>query len=236
MGNEIIELKDVGTELDNLTEPLIGLLFPEQAAVASLAHVALKIPGTIKDYRLYQKLERFLIAIRANDLQDSVKFSSQLFSDEKTARENALRLIQYIDKSETLTVVDYMVNASRAIGNQMINEADYYRILWALTNTYSEDLHYFKTIATCEDVIKGNTQIIALAQTGLMISAGTDANRSVEDQDYAVTSFGMMVDRYALSLNDEEPWSYWKRRENQTNSVNFKTHSADVEGDMLIIH
>lgn len=236
MGNEIIELKDVGAELDNLTDPLISLLFPEQAAAASVAHAVLKIPGTIKDYRLYQKIGRFLASIRDKDLQDSVKFSSQLFSDEKTARENALRLIQYIDKAETLTVVDYMVNASRAVGNRLINGADYYRILWAFTNTYPDDLHYFKTIATSEDVVKGNTQIIALAQSGLMISAGTDANRSVEDQDYAVTSFGMMVDRYALSLNDEERWNYWKNREKQDYSVNFKTHSSDIEGNTLILH
>lgn len=234
--NELIELKDVTSEFDNLVDPLVGLLFPDQAAVESVAHVALKIPETIKDYRLYQKIGRFLVAIRSNDLQDSVNFSSQLFADGKTARENALRLIQYIDKAETLTVVDYMVNASRAVGNQLITEKDYYRILWALTNTYSEDLHYFRTIATTEDVIKGNTQIIALAQSGLMISAGTDANRSVEDQDYAVTSFGIMVDRCALSLDDEERWAYWKSREGQQNGLNFKTNSAEVDGSTLILH
>lgn len=225
--NELIELKDVTSEFDNLADPLVGLLFPDQAAVASVAHVALKIPGTIKDYRLYQKIGRFLVAIRSNDLQDSVKFSSQLFADGKTARENALRLIQYIDKAETMTVVDYMVNASRAVGNQLITEKDYYRILWALTNTYSEDLHYFRTIATTEDVIKGNTQIIALAQSGLMISAGTDADRSVEDQDYAVTRFGIMVDRYALSYTDEERWKYWKSREGNENKTMFKAPTVE---------
>lgn len=147
-----------------------------------------------------------------------------------------MRLVQYIDKAETIDVVDYMVNASRAVGNQLISESQYYRILWALTNTYSEDLHYFRKIAITDDVIKGNTQIIALAQSGLMISAGTDANRSVEDQDYAVTSFGIMVDRYALSLDDEERWAYWKSRDGQQNGLNFKTNSAEVDGSTLILH
>ena len=236
MSEELIELKDVGAEFSNLVDPLIELLLPEQATAISLAHAVLKTPGTIRDYRLYQKFGKFITALRAKDISDSVKFSSQLFGNPDTARENALRLVQYIDKAETLTVVDYMVNASRAVGNGLITEAEYYRILWALTNTYSEDLHYFRKFAITDDVIKGNTQIIALSQSGLMISAGTDANRSVEDQDYAVTSFGMMVDRYALSYEDEERWKYWKSREGQQNGLSFKTNSAEVDGNILILH
>ena len=236
MSEEIIELKDVVTTFDALTDPLIGLLLPEKAGVLSLAHAAVKIPGTIRDYNLYRKFDHFLRAIREKDLSDSVRFSSQLFGDPKNARENALRLVQYIDKAETLTVVDYMVNASRSAGNGLITETEYYRILWALTNTYSEDLHYFKKIAVEDDVIKGNTQIIALTQSGLMISAGSDSNRSVEDQDYAVTSFGVMVDQYALSFEDEERWEYWRSREGQQNGLNFKTNSAEIDGNTLILH
>ena len=236
MSDEVIELKDVVIAFDSLTDHLIGLLLPEQADAISLAHAAVKIPGTIRDYNLYRKFDHFLKVIRVKDLSDSVKFSDQLFSDPKKARENALRLVQFIDKAETLTVVDYMVNASRAVGNGLITETEYYRILWALTNTYSEDLHYFRAIAATDGVIQGNTQIIALAQSGLMISAGTDANRSVEDQDYAVTSFGIMFDRYALSFEDEERWKYWKSKEGQQNGLNFKTNSAEFDGSTLILH
>ena len=229
MNDESIELKDVVSEFDSLTDPLIGLLLPEHAGVMSLAHAMVKIPGAIRDYNLYRKFDHFLKAIREKDLSDSVKFSDQLFRNPDTARKNALRLFQYIDKAETLTVVDYMVNASRAVGNGLISETEYYRILWALTNTYSEDLHYFKSIAASENVIHGNTKIIALTQSGLMISAGTDANRSVEDQDYAVTKFGTMVDRYALSLDDEERWEFWKSREGSTKEITFKAQSVDLE-------
>lgn len=236
MSEELIELKDIETELEDIVDPLVELLFPEQAAVASVAHVALRIPGTIRDYRLYQKFKKFITAIREKDISDSIKFSSQLFGNPDTARENALRLVQYIDKAETLTVVDYMVNASRAVGNQMISESQYYRILWVLSNTYSDDLHYFRLIAVADDVVKGNTQIIALSQSGLMISAGIDANRSAEDQDYAVTSFGIMVDRYALSYADEERWKYWKQKEGQQNGLNFKTNTTEVDGSTLTIH
>ena len=235
LADEIIELNDVGEVLDGLTDPMIELLLPEQAAVLSLAHAALKIPGTIKDYCLYQKFHHFLVAIRNNDLQDSVKFSSQLFNDEKTARENALRLIQYIDKAETLTVVDYMVNASRSAGNGLITESDYYRILWVLANAYPDDLHYFRSIAASEGSVQGNTRVIALAQFGLLITEGIDRNRSIENQDYRVTSLGMMVDKYALSLNDEERWEYWKNCERKRQVPKPKTNLTSVEGDTLIM-
>ena len=59
---------------------------------------------------------------------------------------------------------------------------------------------------------------------------------SVEDQDYAVTSFGIMTDRYALSFEDEEGWKYWKSREGQQNELNFRTNSAEVDGNTLILH
>jgi len=119
MSEELIELKDIETELEDIVDPLVELLFPEQAAVVSVAHVALRIPGTIRDYRLYQKFKKFITAIREKDISDSIKFSSQLFGNPDTARENALRLVQYIDKAETLTVVDYMVNASRVLSDEL---------------------------------------------------------------------------------------------------------------------
>ena len=77
---------------------------------------------------------------------------------------------------------------------------------------------------------------MAIAQSGLMISAGTDANRSVENQDYEVTRFGEMVDRYSLSFDDEERWKLWKCKEGKQNTVSFKTNTAEVDGDTLILH
>lgn len=59
MSEEIIELKDVVTAFDSLTDPLIGLLLPYQAATISLAHAAVKVPGTIRDYNLYRNLITF---------------------------------------------------------------------------------------------------------------------------------------------------------------------------------
>ena len=125
-----IKLSGIDEEVDNIIDPMVELFLPQYAAQVSFAHAALKIPSAIHDYRLYQKFGRFLNSLHGN-ISDSVNFSSQLFSDEKTARENGYRLVQYIDRTETLTTIDYMVNASRSAGNQLITKDEYYRILWA---------------------------------------------------------------------------------------------------------
>lgn len=235
---EKLELANVNMKFENLIDPFISLLLPEQAAGAAMAHAVLKLSGSIRDYSLCQKFARFINALHETDLEASVGFSNQLFGDEKSAKENGLRLVQYIDEAETLTVVDYMVNASRAAGNKLVEKDMYFRILWALTNTFPEDLHYFRKIALTYNPIPGNTQIIALARSGLMLMAGTDSNRAVEEQDYIVTEFGTIVDRYALSFDDEERMAEWKRREKDNNKMSFKTNAAEVLEDknLLVFH
>lgn len=69
-----------------------------------------------------------------------------------------------------------------------------------------------------------------------MINAGIDANRAVEDQDYAVTRFGVKVDRYALSFEDKERWEYWRQREGHSNNVNFRTNTTGFDEDILELH
>ena len=220
--NEIIGLNNIETAFENIVEPLIDIFLLKKDDPVSIINNTIntiKMTGTFRDMWFYKKIERFLEAIKNGDNENSIELSSKLFCDEKTARKNVLRLIHYIDEAETLTIVDYIVNATRSAANGLIKEQDYFRILWTLTNTFSDDLHYFKEIAVVDETIEGNTQIIALAQVGLMISAGIDANRSIEKQDYAVTDFGIMVDRYALSLDDEERLKYWRNHEDSNSGV-----------------
>lgn len=206
-----IQIANIGATVDGLIGPMVELLLPKYAVAFSLAHAAPKVPSTIKDYLLYQKFAKFLESLHGHS-KDSVKFCSQLFGDEKTARENGYRPVQYIGKVESLAVVDYIDNTSRSVGNGLIKENEYFRIFWALTNTFPEDFYFFKSIVANNNLIPENTQIIVLAQNGLMILAETDANKEIEQQDYTVTSFGMMVDRYVLSLDDNQRWEEWKKK------------------------
>ncbi len=214
---ELLDLDSAVDTFGELTESFLEYVAPEHAREISFAKKLFKLPGTIRDIGLLRKFAHFLKSIREKDLGASVKYSEKFFGDKEKAKENVMLLVQYIDKAETLTIIDYMVNASRAAGNQLITEQEYYRILWALTNTFPGDLHYFRTMVISEDPIPGNPKIIGLAQSGLMIIAGMDGNKTPEEQDYVVGKFGKLVDMYALSFDDEERYLMWKRQGEQAN-------------------
>ncbi len=232
---ELLGLDDAVKTFDELTDSFLDCLVPESASKIIFGKKLFNLPGTIRDIWLLRKFAHFLNTIREKDLGASVKYSERFFGDKEKAKENVMLLVQYIDKAETLTIIDYMVNASRAAGNQLITEQEYYRILWALTNTFPGDLHYFRTLEISEDPVPGNTKVIGLAQSGLVITAGMDGNKTPEEQDYIVTKFGKMVDMYALSLDDEERYQKWKRQERQEEknlSIGIKFHID--EGNLIM--
>lgn len=211
--NETMPIQEVADQFDGVIDPFLDLLLPNASPVLSLAHALIKVPSGLKDYWLCKKFEKFYKAIYNSDLTDSVKYSSQLFGDVSTAHENAFRLIQYIDKAESLKTIDYIINASRAVGNQMINSSDYFRIIRAIVHSFPDDLSYFQTIATSTESQLGDIRIMSLAQSGLMISSTIMVGRSIEEQGYSITRLGFLVDRYALSFDDEKRQNIWKQRE-----------------------
>ena len=53
---------------------------------------------------------------------------------------------------------------------------------------------------------------MSLLHSGLTISAGLDLKASIEDQEYYISSFGLMVDCYSLSLNDDSRQEWYKNK------------------------
>lgn len=75
-----------------------------------------------------------------------------------------------------------------------------------LNETLPEDLNYLseltgKRLKENKEIFQGNTAILALNRTGMMIIAGADGNKGVEEQDYTITTLGYMVDRYVKSYD-----------------------------------
>lgn len=92
----------------------------------------------------------------------------------------------------------------------LIANTDYFRIMKALMETLNEDLEYLADIAIKEDVYRGNMQLLALERSGLVLQAVFDANESVENQSYVISSLGKYVDRFAVSFEDEERQKFYK--------------------------
>ena len=81
----------------------------------------------------------------------------------------------------------------------------------ALMETLNEDMEYLADIAIKEDVHLGNMQLLALERTGLVLQTVFDADESVENQRYVISSFGKYVDRFAVAFEEEERQKFYKK-------------------------
>lgn len=122
-----------------------------------------------------------------------------------------MRIVEVIGKNETEDSLQFVINATKSVLLGLISTTDYFRIIKAITDTLLEDLLFLSENITKNSRFKGNTQVLALERSGLMIMAGIDANEGVESQSYVFTTFGKMVDQYALSFENEKRFRWYKK-------------------------
>lgn len=201
--------------------------------VKNLAMEIAKMPIKIKDAIFWNKFYLFLSGVNEiqNNNSKAIRLSDKLFGNENKKQENGMRLLSYIDKAESEEKVQYMINATRSLLLNLICLEDYFRIIRAIVETLNEDIVYFSKIAESTDIIKGNINILALSRSGLVIQAGIDGNESVEKQDYVITDFGRMVDRYAISLENDERQRFYKT--NQFKSANLDLQIGAISEDEI---
>lgn len=153
-------------------------------------------------------------------LGERTRISAKLFGDDiKERRENAIRLFTLVDKIDSIIKIEYLIHAGEALLAGMITREDYYRIGMAIQDTLLEDLFYLKKHATTPNTLSGSNAVHALVKVGAMISAGVDGDKEAEEQDYYISEFGRLIDRYALSYDDEEREKEYKRLKIQNKKV-----------------
>lgn len=222
MGNKLSnesmnELKKYGGEsLDTLVHALLG---GELTAITRAFSLAKDAPFFVSNAVFMVKYEKLLPEIYY-DSSDMIIISNKLFGEDSEERiNNAIRTITLVDKIDTMTKIDYLLNANRSFSNGCITREQLFRIANALANTLSEDLEYLKKHALDED-LTGNVNVQALANIGAVIIAEIDANADVEKQTYVVIKFGQILDKYALSVMDDE-------RQGDYRENNKKQHTFD---------
>ena len=206
---EEVDISAIGEEmLDNM----IGMLMLDPIAYKNFAKQIAKMPFLIKDACYWSKFHLFVTGVKSaeKELGKGVKLSNKLFNTSKSKRQNGMRLLGYIDKADSEQKINYYVNATKSLLLGLIDNTDYFRIMKALMETLNEDLEYLADIAIKEDVYRGNMQLLALERSGLVLQAVFDANESVENQSYVISSLGKYVDRFAVSFEDEERQKFYK--------------------------
>ncbi len=163
----------------------------------------------------YLQIKKYLDGVkRVEELGNSCKIADKLFSDPKRKNDNAMRIYKMVTSSDTEKKIDYLIDTTRSMLLGLIDTDEMFRIFRAIVDSLPEDLDYLSSIVEKSGPFTGNIQILALERSGLMISAGIDANADVEEQQYHITTLGFMVDRYALSLSNEERWKWYTNKAN----------------------
>lgn len=221
------ETKDIGKEL---IENTIGALSADPIACKNLVQYIIKLPISLREQFFWNKFYRFLNGVYV-PFDKTVAISQKLFGDEKSKRKNAMRIVEVIGKIETEDSLQFVINATRSVLLNLISTTDYFRIIKAIAYTLLEDLIFLSDNIIKGGQFRGNTQVLALERSGLMIMAGIDANEDVESQNYVFTSFGKMVDQYALSLEDDERFK-WHNKTQKSGTL-FDTGIEEISNEEI---
>lgn len=204
-------LKEINNidELKNKILNLVTEFFPQIKPIIE----SINFLTFANNYFLYNKLYLFLKDVKKieEDLEENVKLCNKLFENPENNKQNIMRLLNCIEKTDTEQKIKYYISATKSLLLSNLSVTDYFRIIRSIQDTLDEDLLFLKEKATSIGTFKGNIQIFSLVQTGLFMQAGINANEKIDMQDYAISPLGRMVDRYALSLEDEKRQKFYKK-------------------------
>lgn len=206
------------SELYDIVETIIGVATHNPLSVAKVAAFLSDKTYTAIQKIPYLQIKKYLDGVkRVEELGNSCKIGDKLFSDPKKKNENAMRIYKMVTSTDTEKKIDYLIDATRSMLLGLIDTDEMFRIFRAIVDSLPEDLDYLSSIVEKSGPFIGDIRILALEHSGLMISAGIDANADIEKQQYHITTLGFMVDRYALSLSNEERRKWYTNMANADN-------------------
>lgn len=206
------------SKLYDIVDIIIGVAKHDPLSIAKIAAFLSDKAYTEIQKIPYLQIKKYLDGVkRIEELGNSCKIADKLFSDPKRKNDNAMRVYKMVTSTDTEKKIDYLIDATRSMLLGLIDTDAMFRIFRAIVDSLPEDLDYLTSIIEKDGPFTGNIQVLALERSGLMISAGIDANADIEKQQYHITTLGFMVDRYALSLSNEERWKWYNNRANADN-------------------
>lgn len=182
----------------DLLEDTVNAILGDSISIGKIIITLAQSPFFLREQLFWTKLEAFLNGIYLSP-EDCAKLSAMLTEDGEST-ENALRLVECIDRVETQQKIRYLINATRCLLTRFIDRPTYFRICHAITHTLEEDLTFLKEHIFETDLQYSNyTQ--GLLTSALMFQSVIDANG---DQKYSFTPLAKIVDQYATSYDNVE--------------------------------
>ena len=186
----------------NILEDGASAIFGDPIAIGKIILAIGKSPFFIREQLFWAKIEAFINGVFLSE-EDRSNLRAKLTKcgEEK---DNALRLIECIDRAETNKKIKYLINATRCLLSDYIEPSDFFRICHAITHTLEEDLNFMaKHISETE--IPYNLCVQGLLTSGLMYESVIDTNGNPK---YSFTPIATQVDRHAVSFDNIERYPY----------------------------
>ncbi|MBQ2891835.1 MAG: hypothetical protein IJE45_02965 [Bacilli bacterium] len=226
MNNYKIILKKLDNEqLKNdvleTTGLFINTLCGDVVSAGQLVNKILETSLNFRDKILMRNFFNYIFAIDKS-LDQGVKLLVKLFPNDEKGKKNAEKIVLILDRIDNEEKLKYIANATRSCVYQDVTIEEFFRIIKIIDDSYFYDLVFLSNNITKKSLFKGNITIHALANLGLMMQCGIDCNESIETQNYAFTKLGMLVDKYALSYDNEERQQFYLKEQPE---ITFKTEN-----------
>ena len=199
-----------------ITEPLKKIsnlalcakaVFGDELATTQLLAEVGKTVLSLPDELFYKKFCLFLSEVYFEDAERA-KMSAWIIEN-ATERNNALRLVSYIDNAESLRKVEYLANATRCALSYGLRIELYFRICSAIDMTTEEDLKFLadNICKNYDKTFKQNYITQKLYSAGLM----EIVNTIYDNGKHKFNSLARLVDVCAVSFADDSRYPNPKR-------------------------
>ena len=201
-------------EAIDVTELIIRAFSKDPVAIAKIVAIISSESYTFFHKLPYMQLKYYIDGVlkAEEDLGNGVKLSDKLFSNDANGKANAMRVFKMVTSTDTEKKLDYVVNATRAMLLGAIPVEVMFRIFRAVNDNLQEDLEFLSSIIEKPGPFQEDFRVQSLVRTGLMVSAGLDLNAYIEEQKYYVSSLGRIVDRFAISMDDEKRENWYREK------------------------
>jgi len=209
------------TAKDNILSDIFDALLGDKEAEKKVSVKILSSPFLFREYRFLWKFEAYLKGTYLSET-DRLKLSA-ILTEKGENGENPFRLLESIERAETLQKIQFIVNVSRCLLAGFIELTDFFRICHAVAHTLEEDLMFLRDHIEESNIVY-STYVQGLYTAGLMY-----ISISGQDQRYSFTPLAEMVDQYAVSFDNVERYPDPTRK-----SLNIENPRQEIEGVPIV--
>lgn len=205
LAKEIVNNEEIKDASYSILEDSLNAILGNPVSAGKVFLELSNYPFLLREEMFWGKLSSFLNGVYLSD-KDCRKLCAKL-EESGNQKDNAVRLLQCIDRAESSANIGFLINATRSVLANYICLDEFFRICHAITHTLKEDLMFLKSNIDNIDV-PYTWCVQGLISTGLMYHRVLDGGEITTDgevkssQNYSFTPLARLVDQYAVSFDD----------------------------------